>query len=969
MTTMLAISKQHWLKVCSLLGACVLAASAFAAQGPAPRIPAEVNSSSVSPLKGSLRPYAQPQFDAGRMPAETRLTGMTIVFNRTPAQQAALDQLLVDQQNPRSPLYHQWLTPEQFGARFGMAQADLDSVSQWLEQQGFSVDSVGRARSMIHFSGTVNQVELAFQTQMHYYNIDGQKLMSPSTELSVPSAFAATIESVRDLSNLRPRSMHIPAAKSGRPVSQYTFWGGSPAQQYVLFAPGDIRVAYDTNTLINTGFTGTGQTIAVMGQSEISLTDIENFQGAAGLSIKDPTVILVPNTGPPSFSSGDEGESDLDLEWSGAMAPGANIVLVYTGSGNNNGIYDSITYAVDSKIGDVITASYGSCEPVLAGFNIESSLQEAAAQGQSVIASSGDSGSTACFGYTNLTTAVQQAAAVNYPASSQYVTGLGGTEITSADNVVGTYWGPAPSQTTVALTSALKYIPEVAWNDDTLSGAVSPTSGGGLSASGGGVSTLYAQPSWQTSYFTATGETNPSSAHRLVPDVALYSSPEFPGYLYCTSDQSDWASQQLASCGDNEFYDPISSYFTVAGGTSFAAPIFAGMVALINQKAGYTHGQGLLNPALYTMAANGATYATAFHDVTTGNNFCTAGVVNGYCSSGGATIGFAATTGYDPVTGLGSVDLTNLADAWTASTSSLIGTTTAVSSAVTGPAVGQADNITFTVQQDTGSSIPTGSISVSINGAAATSYTLTSNGTYVLPETFSAAGTYTIVAQYLGDGTHDVSTGAITVTVGGGSSGTGTFSLGATNVSVVQGSTGNSTVTVTPAGGYKGTVTFQLETNSSALTTYGCYNVSNAVVSSATAVTTTVQLLTSESLCATAISKGSMRRFVSPGTPLAKANSGPGLRKVLPVSAAALAGFLLLGLRRRRASWIVTLGCFLLLALATIAVGCGGGSSGGGSSTTGDVPAGSYPLTVVGADTVTSSITASANFTLTVTAQ
>ena len=394
------------------------------------------------------------------------------------------------------------------------------------------------------------------------------------------------------------------------------------------------------------------------------------------------------------------------------------------------------------------------------------------------------------------------------------------------------------------------------------------------------------------------------------------------------------------------------------------------MVAIINQKAGYTHGQGLLNPALYTMAANGATYATAFHDVTTGNNFCTAGTTNGYCSSGGATVGYPATTGYDPVTGLGSVDLTNLAEAWTASTSSLIGTTTSVASSVTGPSVGQADNITFTVQQDTGSSVPTGSISVSINGAAATSYTLTSNGTYVLPETFSSAGSYTIVAQYLGDGTHDISTGAITVTVGGGSSGTGTFGLAATNVSVVQGSTGDSTVTITPAGGYKGTINFQLETSSSALTTYGCYNVSNAVVSGTTAVTTTVELLTSESLCASAIAKGSMRRFVAPGTPLAKANSGPGLRKVLPVSAAALAGFLLLGLRRRRASWITTLGCFLLLALATIAVGCGGGSSGGGGgSTTGDVPAGSYPLTVSGADTVTSSITASANFTLTVTAQ
>ena len=972
MTTMLAVSKQQWLKVCSLLGACVFAASAFAAQAPAPRISDQVNTSNLAPLQGTLRSFAQPQFDAGRMPSDARLTGITIAFNRTPAQQAALDQLILDQQNPASPLYHQWLTPEQFAARFGMAQADIDKVTQWLEQQGFSIDSIGRSGTMIHFSGTVNQIELAFQTQMHYYNIGGQKLIAPSTALSVPSGFVPVIDAIRDISTFRPRDMHITAARSGRPAPQYTFYTGTNTQA-VLFAPGDVRVAYDMNPLLTANFNGTGQTIAVMGQSEISVTDIENFQNAAGFTVKDPNLILVPNTGSPAVSSGDEGESDLDLEWAGAMAPGATIDLVYAGSTSQGGVYDSISYAVDSKIGDIISVSYGSCEPELVAqsFNIDAILQQASTQGQTIIASSGDFGSTGCFGFSNLSLAVQQAAAVNYPASSPYVTGVGGTEITPANDAVGTYWGPAPSENTVALTSALSWIPEVVWNDDVLSGA---SANGGLSATGGGISTLYAQPSWQTSYFTATSETNPGSAHRLVPDVALYSSPNYPGFLYCTSDQSDWSSGQVGSCGNNEFYDPTSFFFTVAGGTSFAAPIFAGMVAVINQKQDYTHGQGLINPELYTLAANSSTYQSAFHDVTSGNNFCTAGTTFGYCSASGATVGYAATTGYDPVTGLGSVDLNNLASAWAASGTTLIGTTISVVASVTAPAVNQADNITFTVASDTGATVPTGTISVSEDGGVAATYTLASNGTYVLAESFTAAGTHTFVAQYSGDATHDVSTGAITITVGGGSSGTGSFGLTATSPTVVQGSTTTSTVTITPAGGYLGTINFQLETSSSSLTTNGCYNVSNATVTGAGAITASIQLITNSSLCNTAVSKPSVHRFAGyrgATHKIAKSDSGTGLRKMLPAGAVTLAGLLLFGLRKRRAAWLTTLGCFLLLALVTLAVGCGSSSSssGGGGNTSGDVAVGSYPITVVGTDTVTSSITAQASFTLTVTAQ
>ncbi len=962
MTTMLALTKQQGLRVCGWLAACALAAGAISAQtqAPSPRIRSEISVSDVTPVKNSPRPFADPRFDVGRMPADARLTGITLVFNRTAAQQADLQALLAAQQNPASPLFHKWLTPEQFGARFGMAQADLDKVEQWLQQQGFTIDEVGRAHGFIRFSGTANQVELAFQTQMHYYKgLEGVQHFSPSGPPTIPSAIAPVVETIRDLADLKPRSSHVPASRLPHP--EYTFYG-SNNQQYVLFAPGDIKVAYDINPLITGGYTGTGQTIAVMGQSEISATDITNFQDAAGLTEKTPNMILVPGTGSAAFSAGDEGESDLDVEWAGAIAPGAAIDFVYAGATSSGGVFDSLQYAIDSKLGTIITVSYGICEPLLGGSTLDTVLQEAQSQGQTVIASSGDYGSTTCWNQTS-NTSTEWELAVSYPASSEYVTGVGGTEVSAADDVVGTYWGSAPTTgNEVALTTALSYIPEVAWNDDVQSGQSSPSQNGGLSAGGGGKSILYtSKPSWQT---RVTGI--PADNARYVPDVALYSSPDLPGYLYCTSDQSDWVQGQTGSCGSSQFFDSSLGYFTIAGGTSFAAPIFAGMVAIVNQKAGYNAGQGLLNPTLYTLASNPTTYASAFHDVTSGNNYCTAGTTYGYCSASGATEGYVAGTGYDLVTGLGSVDLNNLTVGWPASTSTLIGTMTGLSAATNSPTVNTPDNVTITVSSDDGTTVPTGTVSVSVNGAAATTYTLTSNGTYVDALTFTAAGSYSIVAQYSGDATHAASTGALTVTVGGTSSGSGTFTLTATNISVSQGSSGGSTVTVTPAGGYTGTVTFQLSTSSSDLQTYGCYDVTNAVVSGTSAAKTTVTVYTSATQCASIelAKRQTLHRFAGAGGVAASHQLLAPRGKTLPIGLAALASFLLLGLRRRT-KWITILGCLLLLAGAGLAIGCGGGGN-GGKTNNNYVPKGTYTLGVVGTDSLYSNITATTSFTLTV---
>jgi subtilase family serine protease len=950
-----------------------MVASHLGAQSVAPRITSDINYSEQATIQGSLHPLAQAQFDAGRMPAETKLNSISIFFGRSAEQEADLQELIAAQQDPESPLYHQWLNPDQFAARFGMADSDLDNVRSWLQQQGFSIDSVARSRNMIRFSGTARQVEQAFLTEMHYYNVQGARHFAPSTELSVPAAFAPAVMSVRNLNDFRPRPMHI--APSVRPDFTSSQTGA------VHFAPGDIKVAYN----IPSSYTGTGQSIALMGQSAILTSDIENFESASGLSIKDPTLVLVPDTGTSKFYEGDESESDIDLEWSGGIATGANIIFVYVGNNLNYGVFDSVHYAVDENIAPIISISYGSCETALDSSDkttMEAWGAQAVAQGQTIVASSGDSGSTSCEGYTGttdsgqtFTTTMDQALVVNYPASSAYVTAAGGTEITAANDAVGTYWGAYSSSTT---TTALHWIPEVAWNDDTLSGAYSSSNGGGLSSSGGGVSALISRPSWQTG--TIGGVSIPAGSWRLVPDIALYSSPNYPGYLFCSSDPSN---DIKGSCS-NGFRDANSQYLTVAGGTSFAAPIFAGMVAIINQAKGYTSGQGLVNPTLYTLAANSSTYASAFHDVTSGNNYCTAGTTYGYCSATGATEGYVAGAGYDEVTGLGSVNLTNLITAWapTAPVATLVGTTTTISAATLAPSSGVADTFTITVVAASGTATPLGNVTLVIdgggtsysNGGSTTTVALVASatpGTSTAQKalTFSTTGTHQIIAQFPSNATFALSSATIQVVVGGTSSGSGSFTIGASPnpLTVSRGSSGNETITITPAGGYTGTVWMNYNTsNNTALANLNvCADYVNSegyatlqIVGTAAQTTTlTFDTNASDVNCAVAAPAGGkpLHRLGATKT-VSKTGTNPAPFTV------AFAGLLLAGFLGRRSRKFLTMaGAIVLLAVALTISSCGGSNN--NNTANSNPPAGTYTITITGQDSVTSSITAQTSFT------
>ncbi|WP_158822952.1 protease pro-enzyme activation domain-containing protein [Granulicella sp. S156] len=952
------------------------ASSAQSLATPQARITAPINGSSRFTLTGSHPARAVAANDIGALPASTKLTGITFVFSRTAAQQTALDALVAAQQNPASPLYHQWLTPTQFGAQFGAAASDIAAVESWLQQQGFTVDSISNSRDRIHFSGTAALVESAFGAPLHYYRSGSETHFSPANDLTLPSALASSVLAVTNLSDYRPRThVKVSAPQLARP----NFTSSQTGSHYLT--PGDIATIYDINPAYSAGYTGTNQTIAIVGQSFINTSDITNFQTAAGLTNKTPTLTLVPNTGSSAINpvtDGDEVESDLDIEYSGAIAKGATINFVYTGnSQNNGGAFQSLEYAIDSDLAPIVSSSYGDCETDLSTSgtysyaSLNAVLEQGASQGQTIISAAGDDGSTDCSGDdpTVLSTTQQEALAVDFPASSQYVTGLGGTEFPATDVAAGNNTYFAAETSTDIISSALSYIPEQVWNDD--------SSTNGLSSGGGGVSALTSRPSWQAG---VTGIPTTGS-FRLVPDVSLDASPNNAGYLYCSSDSTDTGI--TGSCS-NGFRDANDQYLTVAGGTSFAAPIFAGMVAIINQAKGYNTGQGLVNPELYTLASSTATYGSAFHDITSGNNECLAGLsypaaalssttTENLACVAPSTTEYPATTGYDEASGLGSVDLYQLVTAWAPSTSALLASTTTVSAATLSPAISVNDTITVTIGYTSGSVTPTGTVAITDNGTAVSGspFTLV-NGAYTYTYSTSVSGAHTIIATYSGDSNYASSKGSVTLNVGGTS-----FTIAASNVTITAGSSGTSTVTITPVNGYTGTVDLTL-TYPSSLTNF-CVAANNLTVVGAAAVSETITFYTSVSTCnsnnLTVLNRqgtsGTRTVRILPAHSSSSSLSMPtGLHHSPWKSApfpAAFACLLIAGCFRHRSRLLR--GGLALVALVMLSfsgfglMGCSSGSSSVpiGSSAN-NAPAGTYSFTVTGTDSVNSTITNNTSF-------
>ena len=910
------------------------------------RIASEIDNSARSIMPGTRPPMAKQGKDVGRVSPETPLQGISIVFKRSAAQEAQLQALIAAQQNPSSPLYHHWLTPEEFAARFGMSDSDIAKVEAWLQQQGFSIDGVSRSRNRITFSGTADQVHLAFDTELHYYTINGKREYAPSTDLSLPSALAPVVQNVTNLSTFRPKP------RFRRPKANFT----SSQSGHTFLTPKDVATIYHVTPAYTAGLTGTGQAIAVVGQTSVSLADVENFEAAAGLATKDPKLVFVPGSGNVAEFPGDESESDLDLEYSGGMAPGATIFFVYVGDSANFSVFDSFSYAIDNDIAPIISDSYGICETALgsAGFSqLNGVLAQGAAQGQSIIVPSGDNGSPDCQGVNGLTTAQQQAIAVDFPASSQYVTAMGGTEFLSADvcnsstcsTPPATFWQPASG--TDVISSALQYIPEQVWNDDAPPSGSNP---GILSSGGGGISTLSARPSWQ-----AGVPGIPSGTFRLVPDISLSGSPNNAGFLYCSSDPSLGIT---GSCSHG-FRDANTTNLTVAGGTSFDAPIFAGLVALINEKENST-GQGVISPTLYQLAANSTTYASAFHDIKTGNNNCSA--AGATLCTGSAATQYSAGTGYDMASGLGSIDFNNLLSAWPPQTgSTLTASSTTVSAASDPPTVGTGDSITIDVASAVGSvtTTPTGTVKLFADNNTPTTTLTLSNGSATYSFVASAGGSHVIRAIYSGDSTFGASTSTLTL----GNQG---FRLTATSPSIVAGSSGTSTVTITPQQGYTGSIAWTI--SSSPGLTNGCFSLANATVSSSTAVNAIMTVNTNSKACG---GSAMLNGQTNDGSLVAANGStnhptSPTHRTAFGVIASSLlfAGVFACKPRKLRSIAGMVLLAILTLGLPACGGGSGGGGGGGGGGT--NVAPGTYNVTVVGKDTVSSAISGSVGVTVTV---
>src|SRR5882672_4155131 len=526
------------------------------------RITQSIDSSHLIGLPGSVHPLARAEFDQHRVNGNTILRGVSLVFRRSSAQQKSLERLLTEQQDATSHNYHKWLSPKQFADRFGMTEGDIAKVSSWLESKGFKVDRIARSRTQMSFSGSVTRIESVFHTELHNYLINGEKHFANANELSIPPALGGVILGVRGLDDFRPKPRHTGVHRI--PVSP-NFTSSISGSHFL--APEDFATIYGVKALYDLGIDGSGEEIAVVGDSAITMSNITRFRSLSGLPTNNPTQLLVPNSGTATVpSAGEQIEAYLDLEWSGAIAKNASIVYVYVGNNSNYSVWDALQYAVDNDIAPVISTSFGYCEQGLGSANaliIQGWAQQANAQGQTISAPSGDSGAADCdYGVVSAT----QGLAVDIPAAIPEVSGVGGSEFTgdTASTNTTTYWSGTNDSN---YGSALVYIPEEVWNDT----SESISNGGGLAAGGGGASRFFSKPSWQT------GAGVPSDGHRDVPDISLNASPFHDSFLICDGDDENG----IQSC-TNGFRDS-QNYVDVVGGTSAGAPTFAAIVALLNQ--------------------------------------------------------------------------------------------------------------------------------------------------------------------------------------------------------------------------------------------------------------------------------------------------------------------------------------------------------------------------------------------------
>lgn len=765
-------------------------ASAFSQRPYVPsRITQAIDDTRLVQFKGNVHPLARPEFDQGAVPDSTPMKRMMLVLQRSPEQQAALAQLMDGQQSKSSPFFHQWLTPQQFGTQFGPSDSDIQTITDWLTQQGFQQVKVGNGRTAIEFSGNVGQVRSAFHTDIHQFYVNGTMRQANVSDPQIPAALAPVVQGILSLHNFPRKSyfhsagVHISAHDAnGRP--QFTTsqgCGSARSQPCYALGPADFAIVYNIPSTLD----GTGQHIAIVGDSNINPQDVTDFRALFALPANPPNIIL---NGPDPGLGGSEGEADLDVEVSGMVAPKATIDFVVSETTlTANGIDLSAFYIIDNNIAPVMSESFGACEAALgsAGNSFYNGLwEQAAAEGITVAISSGDPGSAGCDNF-NTASAASSGLAVSGFASTPFNVAVGGTDFDDAGTQTS-FWNPSTNNAPGTKASALGYIHEIPWNDSCAANATSANLNticqgpNNIIGGGGGFSSVYSKPAWQSGIIPngiAAGNNN-----RYVPDVSLFASdgPKSQSfYLICEADAIPSGSP--TSCASTGSFS-----FLGAGGTSASSPAFAAIMALINQNNGR---QGNPNPTLYKIAAtagqscNSSTEtltgnACAFNDITKGNNSvpCTTNSPN--CSSktngiagvlvspaSATTPAWTAATGYDLATGLGSVNVANLNTQWPLTVGTFTGTNTMLTiSGGSGPVNithGTAVTGSATVTPTSGTGTPTGDVALlgpTTSTNSGIGEATLSGGTVSVPNIILPGGSYSVTARYAGDSTFSAST-------------------------------------------------------------------------------------------------------------------------------------------------------------------------------------------------------------------
>ena len=679
-----------------------------------PQITQAPNNNDRVAIPGNVSPYAIAANDQGRVNDSTALDHMQLQLKRPADREQALQTFMQQQLTKGSPNYHQWLTNVQLGEQYGPSQIDVDTVASWLKSQGFTVNKVYQNGMTIDFSGNAGQVHQAFATEIHHLNVKGESHIGNMSEPQIPAAFAGVVEGVVSLNDFRPHvnyKQHV----------DYTFTESGSTYQAVT--PADLAKIYNLNPLFSAGVNGAGETIALIEDTNVySTADITTFRSTFGLPTATFSQVHPESCTNPGDVVGADGEAELDVEYSGAAAPGATLELVSCKDSSTTfgGLIAMEDLLEAGSAPTIWSVSYGLCEAengATQNAAYSSTYQSAAAEGISVFVSSGDEGAASCDAdEANATHGI----GVSGFASTPYNVAVGGTDF--GDTYAGTnstYWSSTNSST---YESALSYINEIPWNDSCAgsllatkngysntygtSGFCNSTTGkeyylttgsgsggpsgcatGKASTSGvvGGTCAGWAKPSWQSGLVG-----NPADGVRDIPDVSLFAANGVWGhyYVYCYSNSS--------TAGKNDGSEPCTgapSGWSGAGGTSFASPIMAGIQALVDQHNGFTTGAGNPDPVYYSLAnteygasgsstcnsSNGNAVGSSciFYDITqgdmdvncTGTHSCykpsgTYGVLS--TSTSAYDKAYGTNTGWDFATGIGSVNAYNLvyATAW-----------------------------------------------------------------------------------------------------------------------------------------------------------------------------------------------------------------------------------------------------------------------------------------------------------------